>query len=91
MAHLESFQGWETCENSELSCILSLVAAADRFKGPQGFQQQKGTKEMQTVTRLGHCQQPKVEAAEGFFSDRKFLKEEKALAVPEEFKPCGNV
>lgn len=66
MAHLESIQGWGTCENSELSCTLSLVAADDRFKSPQRFQLQKGTKEMQTVTRQGQCQQPKVEAGECF-------------------------
>lgn len=51
MAHLESVQGWETCENSEQNCTLSLVAAADRFKSPLRFKLQKGTKEMQTVTR----------------------------------------
>lgn len=67
MAHLESVQGSETCENSEQNCTLSLVAAADRFKSPLRFKLQKGTKEMQTVTRRGQCQQPKVEEAGGLF------------------------
>lgn len=71
MAHLETIQGWETRENSKLNRTLSLVAAADRFKSPQRFPLQEGTKEMQTLTRQDQCQQPKVEEAGGFFFKQK--------------------
>lgn len=51
---------------------------------------------MQTVTRQGQCQQPKVEEAGGFFLNKKKFKGKKKkttknLAVQKECKPCGNV